>query len=77
MFFRLRTFLLLYSIVVSEPDNLNLASNIANPQTSSSQQQNSEKDQQDLELRKKFQEKLCENLSTKDKDGNIVKKISF
>jgi hypothetical protein len=77
MFFRLRTFLLLYSIVVSEPDNLNLASNIANPQTSSSQQQNSEKDQQDPELRKKFQEKLCENLSTKDKDGNIVKKISF
>jgi hypothetical protein len=41
-----------------------------NPMTmNEDKRKNSEKHQQDPELRKKFEEKLCENLTTKDEDG--------
>jgi hypothetical protein len=38
---------------------------------------NSEKNQQYPDLRKKFGEQLCNNLTIKDKDGLVVKKVSF
>jgi hypothetical protein len=47
------------------------------PDDDEDKRKNSEKHQQDPELRKKFEEKLCENLTTKDEDGIIVKKVSF
>jgi hypothetical protein len=37
---------------------------------------NSEKNQQYRELRKKFEEQLCNNLTTKDKDGSPGKSIT-
>ena len=85
MFFRLKLLLILFAIVVNEPNNINLAADVASAsvtpvQINSDEQQNlinSERDQKDPELRKKFEDKLCENLSTKDKDGKVNKKISF
>jgi hypothetical protein len=83
MYFKLKLFLILFAIVVNEPTNLNLAADVASATTiqlNSDEQQNvinSERDQKDPELRKKFEKKLCENLSTKDKDGKVNKTISF
>jgi hypothetical protein len=58
-------------VACSSNDNRN------KPDDAEDKRKNSEKHQQAPGLRKKFEEKLCENLTTKDEDGIIVKKVSF
>ena len=89
MNFRLSIIYLLIAIVTTatnDPETINLVADVASTsienqnQHNTDEQQNiinSEKNQRDPALRKKFEEQLCDNLSIKDKDGNITKKVSF
>jgi hypothetical protein len=58
-------------VACSSNDNRN------KPDDDEDKRKNSEKHQQDPELRMKFEEQLCENLTSKDENGIIVKKVSF
>jgi hypothetical protein len=59
-------------VACSSNDNRN------KPDDDEDKRKNSEKHQQDPELRKKFEEKWCVRIiTTKDEDGIIVKKVSF